>query len=158
MSAVEVKLAEYDRPEDARAIEMLTDAYARDPMGGGRPLAEAVRRRLLPSLKAHPQTRVLLAWLENEPVGIATCVLSYSTFGAASVWNIHDLAVLPHCRGQGVGEALIRAAESQARRAGCCKMTLEVRSDNPAQRLYRRMGFGPDLPEGVQMWFWQKKL
>ncbi len=156
--ALTIELADYDRPAHAAAIESLTDAYARDPMGGGQPLPPAIRQRLLPSLKAHPQTRVLLAFEGEKPVGIATCVLGYSTFKAATVWNIHDLAVLPEARGQGVGEALIRAAEAEARKLGCGKMTLEVRSDNPAQRLYRRTGFGPELPEGVDMYFWQKSL
>jgi hypothetical protein len=36
--------ADLDRPEHQQAVLELTDAYARDPMGNGKPLSEKVRR------------------------------------------------------------------------------------------------------------------
>jgi len=55
---------------------------------------------------------------------------------------VHDIAVLSRHRGQGVGQALLKAAEDYARARGCCKLTLEVLSGN-AQALssYKRFGF-----------------
>ncbi len=50
------------------------------------------------------------------------------------------IGVMPHCRGRGVGETLLDAliAEATRRGVGLC---LNVRHDNPARRLYERVGF-----------------
>lgn len=138
-----VREADFSDPRDANGIVTVLNSYAVDPIGGGRTLTSDVRDRLVPSLRDHPTTLVLLAFVENEPVGIAVCFFGLSTFLARPLLNIHDLAVLPQFRGKGVGRALLRAAEDRARREGCCKLTLEVRDDNaPARALYQRFGFG----------------
>jgi len=85
---------------------------------------------------------VLLALTENVAVGIAVCFSGLSTFHARPLLNVHDLAVLPQYRGQGIGRLLLTAAEDHARRRGCCRLTLEVQDDNhPALGLYRDFGF-----------------
>lgn len=44
--------------------------------------------------------------------------------------------------GEGIGTALIRQMEQQARMAGCCRMALTTTNDNlPALRFYQRRGF-----------------
>jgi GNAT superfamily N-acetyltransferase len=127
---------------DADAIVTLLDSYAGDPVGGGQPLTRDVRERLVPLLRDHPTALVLLAFSIDGPVGIAVCFFGLSTFRASPLLNIHDLAVLPRYRGQGVGRALLRAAEEQARLKGCCKLTLEVQDDNRrARTLYESFGF-----------------
>jgi ribosomal protein S18 acetylase RimI-like enzyme len=84
----------------------------------------------------------LLALSEGTPVGVAVCFLGFSTFNARPLLNIHDLAVVPERRGQGIGKALLAAAEAEAMRRGCCKLTLEVQDDNRRARgLYERAGF-----------------
>jgi GNAT superfamily N-acetyltransferase len=127
---------------DAAAIVAILDSYASDPKGGGRPLGAEVRNRVIPMLRDHPTTLVLLAALDGALVGVAVCFFSISTFKARPLLNIHDLAVLPGHRGRGIGRALLAAAEEHARRRGCCKLTLEVQDDNvPARTLYGRFGF-----------------
>jgi ribosomal protein S18 acetylase RimI-like enzyme len=83
-----------------------------------------------------------IAWLESKPIGLINCFEGYSTFKAKPLLNVHDIAVLSGHRGQGVGQALLKAAEEYARARGCCKLTLEVLSGN-AQALssYKRFGF-----------------
>jgi ribosomal protein S18 acetylase RimI-like enzyme len=51
------------------------------------------------------------------------------------------IAVLPEYRGQGIGGALIDVLLEQARASGFIAVSLSVRQDNPAARLYRRHGF-----------------
>ena len=57
---------------------------------------------------------------------------------------IDSVAVIPEYRGKGIGTALLGHAERLARELGCCKMTLEVLSENTvARRSYVRAGFQP---------------
>jgi ribosomal protein S18 acetylase RimI-like enzyme len=139
---MKVRRADFTDPEDAAAIVRLVDAYARDPRGGGAPLPQPVRERLVPGLATHPTACAWLAFDGAEPVGVCIGFIGFSTFQARPLLNIHDLAVLPAQRGRGIGQALLAAAEAMARDAGCCKLTLEVQEDNlPALRLYEHCGF-----------------
>jgi ribosomal protein S18 acetylase RimI-like enzyme len=155
-----VREADLAEPTDAEALVELIDAYARDPMGGGQPLPEEVRGRLVPALQQVPDRLVLLAFDGDRAVGVAVCFQGFSTFHAQPLINIHDLAVLPGCRGRGLGKALLAAVEVEARRRGCCKLTLEVRQDNPAAGLYRVLGFGAGSAGGapIQYLFMEKRL
>lgn len=158
--ALTITLADYRDTRDAADVVALLDAYARDPMGGGAPLAETTKARLAEDLAANPQAFSLIARLDDKAVGLANCFMGYSTFAAAPLVNIHDLAVLPETRGRGVGKALLAAIEAEALKRGACKITLEVLSGNPARRLYAREGFGDyqlDPATGHAL-FWQKRL
>lgn len=55
-----------------------------------------------------------------------------------------SIGVQPHARGQGVGEKLMGAVIGEAAHRGL-RLCLSVRSDNPARRLYERLGFR-DMP------------
>ncbi len=136
-----IQQADFTNDDHARHIINLTNAYALDEMGGGRPLPDEVRKKMIDGLRAMPTSLVLLAFDGEEPVGIANCFWGYSTFYARKLINIHDLAVLPDARGKGVGKALIEKVKEIARKADCCKVTLEVLENNPARRLYEREGF-----------------
>jgi ribosomal protein S18 acetylase RimI-like enzyme len=57
-------------------------------------------------------------------------------------------AVLPAYRGRGVGTALLRALEHEAREQGIKRLSLSVEGDNPAAALYKRLGFRPVGREG----------
>lgn len=139
---LDVRDALLDDAADAAAVVELLDSYASDPKGGSTPLPPDVRRRLVPALRAHPTTLVLLAFDGGQPVGLAIGFWGLSSFRARPLLNIHDLAVRPGHRGKGVGRALLSAAEERARARDCCKLTLEVQDDNlPARRLYERFGF-----------------
>ena len=139
---VRVARADLANPRHAAAIVTVLDTYASDPVGGGKPLTQDVRQRLIPGLREQSTALVLLAFDDDEPVGIAVCFFGFSTFKARPLLNIHDLAVVPSYRGKGVGPALLRAAEEHARGKDCCKLTLEVQDDNTrARAVYRRFGF-----------------
>lgn len=58
----------------------------------------------------------------------------------ADVWHLVDIRLSASCRGAGVGTALLRALTVEAERAGC-DVTLAVATNNPARRLYERLGF-----------------
>lgn len=52
-------------------------------------------------------------------------------------------AVAPAFRGRGLGFQLLEHLRSSARSNGSDRIFLEMRRDNPAERLYRRFGFSP---------------
>ena len=54
--------------------------------------------------------------------------------------RIIDISLLPEARGRGRGSALLRDLQRQARAAGL-DVSLSVVRDNPARRLYERLGF-----------------
>ncbi len=135
---------DYLNPVHSRALVMLLDAYAQDPMGGGRALTQDVKDRLCHDLAARPDAASFIAWQGDVPVGLINCIEGYSTFKAQPLMNIHDIAVLPGHRGAGVGQALLSAAQQHALSRGCCKLTLEVLTGNArALHSYTRFGFEP---------------
>ena len=148
MQPVEITEADLNRTEHQNAVVELIDAYAMDSMGDGKPLSAEVRRDLIPRLKQHPTTIILLAYHGDKAVGIAVCFLGFSTFVARPLINIHDLAVLPAHRGQGIGQRLLEAVERKARNLGCCKLTLEVQENNHrARQVYEAAGFAQAVYE-----------
>lgn len=136
------ELADYASAADCRAILQLMDVYARDPMGGGRALPDAVRQRLCQDLAAFPGACSVLAWQGDQAVGLINAFPGYSTFAARPLLNIHDVVVAPQYRGQQIFDGMLARLERVARERGCCKLTLEVLANNHRARgAYERTGF-----------------
>ena len=158
---IRIETADLTRNDHAIALVELLDAYARDPMGGGQPLSPTVRDQLPKALAGRANALVLLAYVNDQPVGLLNAFEGFSTFRCQPLMNIHDIAVLPAYRGRGIAQALLQAVEQQARSRGCCKLTLEVLSGNKtAQSVYRRAGFAGyalDPAQGEAL-FWEKGL
>jgi GNAT superfamily N-acetyltransferase len=156
-----VDLADYATKRDSADVLTLLDAYACDPMGGGAPLSDRTRERLIDGLKATPGAFSMIGRIDGEPVGLSNCFTGFSTFAAAPLVNVHDFVVVPGHRGRGIGKALLTAVEAEASRRGACKITLEVLSGNaPAKALYASCGFGDYQldPSAGHALFWQKTL
>ena len=161
MSAVRIIRADYGDAAHAEAVVSLLDVYARDPMGGGKPLSAAARANLVPGLAALPQAFSLLAYDGERPVGLANCIGGFASFDGAPSVNIHDIVVLPEQRGKGVARALFAEIETIAKARGACKVTLEVLSGNArAKAVYAGLGYGDyalDPAHGTAL-FWQKRI
>lgn len=158
---ISVETVDYQNPRQAQALIDLLDHYARDPMGGGEPLAAETRKNLTEALGRVPGAFSVLLWKEDRPVGLLNAFASFSTFKAKPILNVHDVIVHADYRGQGLTRRLFDALEAEARRRGCCKVTLEVLQGNgPARQAYRRLGFegyALDARYG-QAEFWEKPL
>ena len=139
----------------------LLDHYAHDPMGGGTGLSEYAKANLVRQLKGLPTFHGALAFAGDEAVGLINCFAGFSTFAAKPLLNIHDIVTRDDRRGQGIGQVLLQWAEQRARQLGCCKLTLEVLSNNTrAMAAYERAGFAPYVldPEAGHALFLQKYL
>ena len=110
--------------------------------------------------RSHPTTLILLAYVKEKAVGLATCFRGFSTFSALPVIQIEDFFVLPDYRGLGIGQQLLAAIERIARQLGCCKVTLEVQEHNMrARRLYERSGFAQAVygeTTGGSLHYWKR--
>lgn len=155
MSSFEIIEADLSIKHHADAIQKITNLYAKEPMGQNEPLQEYSQKHLIEELRNFPLYLGLLAWRDGQPAGLANCFYGFSTFKAARVLNIHDLVVLKDFRSMGLGQALINYAVKKAKQQNCCKVTLEVREDNRAKRLYEREGFSHGDPA---MYFMSKEL
>jgi ribosomal-protein-alanine N-acetyltransferase len=83
-----------------------------------------------------PCARSLVAAVEGKTAGYIIYWLLPSEV------DVHNLAVHPAYRRQGVGRSLLRAVIDDARRHGSGRVSLEVRKSNEAaQRLYQSLGF-----------------
>jgi ribosomal protein S18 acetylase RimI-like enzyme len=74
-------------------------------------------------------------------VGMVTASERYYTSWAGCTLYIQDIYVEPAWRGRGIGAALLGRVAALAIERGSPLVELTVRADNPARRLYGRLGF-----------------
>lgn len=55
--------------------------------------------------------------------------------------EVRDLQIAEPCRGRGLGTAVLRRVQATARKRGFAQLRLRVYDENPARRLYERLGF-----------------
>ena len=135
---------------DAPAILALA---ARMPAFGPttRPAAEIAEREraALSDALYDPGDGTDLLVAEQQPRGVVGVLLLESRrdyFTNAPHGYVSILAVASEMEGQGVGSALLRAAEDWGRDRGFSKLTLAVFSDNRrAKAVYERQGWQPEL-------------
>ncbi len=105
---------------------------------------EAARNFLSERFKKNDSI-IFLALDENENgLGFTQLYPSFSSVAMQRTYILNDLYVTSESRGKGVGEALMTRAKSFAIQEGCRGLTLETAHDNPAQKLYERLGWKKD--------------
>lgn len=134
-----VRIRRY-RPGDAGDFIALVRALARyeklkpPPPAAARRLVRDIGRRI----------EVLLAELAGRPAGYAIYLWTYSSFLARPTLFLEDIFLLPEARGAGVGLALWKTIEREARRCRAGRIEFIVLDWNrPAHRFYRKVGAHP---------------
>jgi ribosomal protein S18 acetylase RimI-like enzyme len=158
---IEVVRANYFDKSQAQAITQLLNAYATDPMGGGKSLPDDVLKTVVNELSKLPHAFSVISYVSGQPAGLVNCFEGFSTFSCKPLINIHDVIVLKAFRGYGLSQKMLQKIEEIAIQKGCCKLTLEVLSGNVAAKsAYQRFGFsGYELdPKVGEALFWQKTL
>ncbi|WP_370978536.1 GNAT family N-acetyltransferase [Agaribacterium sp. ZY112] len=158
---IEIKEVDIHNDEHGRALLSLLCAYALDPMGGGKPLSDYVQKQLIKELQKRRDFISLIAWQDGEALALLNAFEGFSSFAARPLINVHDLYIAPEHRGTGLLEALFEQLETIAKQRQCCKLTLEVLSNNErAKTAYNKVGFNAyELADGAgQAVFWQKNL
>jgi GNAT superfamily N-acetyltransferase len=91
-----------------------------------------------------PHIHVILAEIEESPIGLALFYYTFSTFKARRNIFLEDLFVEPEHRGSGIGLALMRHLAQRALAENCRRLEWRVLNWNqPAIDFYRRIGAKP---------------
>jgi len=157
----EIVQTDLTNPAQAEAFLQLMNSYALDPMGGGQPLSDYAWEHLVAALQGRSDLLSLLAFADDEPIGLINAFEGFSTFQCRPLLNIHDIIVIPRFRQQGAARQMLQRLEQIAVERGCCKLTLEVLGKNLAARaVYNKFGFAPYQldPQMGQALFWEKPL
>ncbi|MBF0194865.1 MAG: GNAT family N-acetyltransferase [Magnetococcales bacterium] len=158
---IDITVADYQNQKHVKDIQHLLDIYATDPLGGGKALDSYVKQNIVKELSKLPHAFSVLAYDSGTAIGLANCFYTFSTFACKPIVNIHDFMVIKNCRGKGISQKLLAKIEQIAINAGCCKITLEVLSNNNAAKsAYLKFGFSDyELnPDHGKALFWQKLL
>jgi len=100
--------------------------------------AEDLRRSLFGE---RPYAEAVLAWVDENPVGMALFFHNFSTFLVKPGIYLEDLFVLPEYRRRGIGRALLMHVGNLALARGCGRFEWNVLDWNaPAIEFYQRMG------------------
>jgi ribosomal protein S18 acetylase RimI-like enzyme len=95
------------------------------------------------------------------PDGLALLRFRPSLWSATLDCYLEELYVVPDRRGQGLGEALMRAAMDTARKEGAAHMDLgTAETDTAARALYEKLGFDnhEGKPDGPVNYFYEREL
>ena len=142
---------------DAETIGWLLHDFSiehEDPTPGPDILAERVGRLL-----ASDEFVVLLAGAGSH--GLAMLRFRPAIWNEAPECYLAGLYVVPDCRGQGLGRALMEAAIETARRQGADRMKLGTSEDDVAARaLYESLGFDnrKGRPDGPISYYYEREL
>jgi GNAT superfamily N-acetyltransferase len=108
------------------------------------PPDEAAQQRLaVDGFGESPKFETWLAWWEDRPDPVAYAIFfqTYSTFEARPTLFLEDLFVLPECRGQGIGSAMLDHCVRLAHERGCGRMEWNCLDWNTrAQTVYDNLG------------------
>lgn len=127
---------------DLDAVAPMFDAYRQFY---GRASDVSTAREFLRARFEHGQSVVLLAETEGRPVGFTQLYPSFSSVSLARVYVLNDLFVSNSARRQGVGRALLHAAQDHASTQGAVRLSLVTDVNNlTAQALYAAMGWQRD--------------
>ena len=167
-SSVRCFEADLTREEHRRAVADLVDMYAHEPLARGSGLPRGVLARLPEFLRTFPTAHAVLAQSRASAddrlvsyLGVAVCVRTFTTFAAAAMMNVHDIAVRPSHRGKGIGRALLAEVQRRALELGCVRLSLEVHRDNAgAIAAYRSFGFADSDKTNApgEIWYFVKQL
>jgi len=81
---------------------------------------------------------------DDNAIGFTQLYPTFSSVSMQASYILNDLYVISEMRGKGVGEALLNQAKQFAIESNSKGLTLETAIDNPAQKLYEKLGWEKD--------------
>lgn len=87
---------------------------------------------------------LFLALQQGKPAGFTQMYTTFSSASLQAVFILNDLFVAKTFRKKGIGKALLQRAKDHCVKLGYKGVVLETETDNPAQKLYERLGWKKD--------------
>ncbi len=112
----------------------------------------ALARLFLAERLERHESVIFLARQEELATGFTQLYPVFSSVSARRSWVLNDLFVRPDARQAGTGRALLTHAQQFVTARGEKGLALETATDNPARRLYERLGW--QLNDEYQHYFW----
>jgi len=126
--------------DDAGALAEMAQAFHAED---GHPLSDVGLKAVLAMLEPDfDQGVILILDVDAEIAGYGILGFGYGVEHGGRETFVEDIFVKSAWRNRGYGAVLLEALEAHARHAGCKAVLLEVMPNNPAERLYRRVGYG----------------
>ncbi|KAI8909575.1 histone acetyltransferase [Gorgonomyces haynaldii] len=89
----------------------------------------------------HRVAKAVIAWDNEEPVGMALYFYNFSTFTGRPGIYLEDLFVKPESRGKGIGKLFFKYLAQKCIDENCTRFEWQVIDWNqPARDFYKRMG------------------
>lgn len=101
-------------------------------------------KRFLKNRFANKESVLFLATNDDVPIAFTQLYTTFSSVSMQPVLILNDLFVSPSHRKKGIGEALLNHAKAYCLQIKYKGLALETAIDNPAQRLYERLGWQKD--------------
>jgi len=86
-----------------------------------------------------------MAYLGGKAVGFSQLYTTFSSVSLKPVYILNDLYVESSQRKTGIGEALLNREKTFCIENGYKGIMLETAIDNPAQKLYEKLGWQKDM-------------
>ncbi|WP_400079491.1 GNAT family N-acetyltransferase [Winogradskyella sp. R77965] len=97
---------------------------------------------------------IFMAYDNDKAIGFTQLYPLFSSVSMQPMYLLNDLFVDANYRGKGIGEALINRAKQLCVIKNNKGLTIQTAYDNPAQHLYKRLGFKEDKD---LHFFWSNK-
>ena len=132
-----IKATHSDIPE---LIELLRSLFEQE--AEFEPNSE-IQSKALSKIILDPKIGIILIAKEDDKIlGMVNLLFTESTALGSKVALLEDMVVLSSSRGRGIGSQLIDYAISEAKKAGCKRITLLTDIENTkAQSFYQKKGF-----------------
>lgn len=138
--------------EDLNGLSSLFNAYR---VFYEQPSDIELAKRFLSDRIENNESLIFIASWQEKLCGFTQLYRTFSSVSAQHSWILNDLFVDPTHRRKGIGESLLKKAQQFAIEDAAKGLALETAKDNPAQKLYERLGW--QLEDEYLHYFWKAK-
>lgn len=116
------------------------------------PSNEATAKNFLAERLQNDECIIYLAQIDGVPVGFTLLYTTFSSVSMQPIFILNDLYVSSQYRNKGVGELLLNMAKEVCKQKNYKGLALETAADNPAQKLYEKLGWEKDTHRFHYFW------
>jgi len=116
---------------------------------------EQAAQRFLENRIKNKDSIIFIALFDGSPAGFTQLYSSFSSVSLKPIFILNDLYVYSEFRNKGIGEVLLNSAKEYCLLEEYKGLALETAINNPAQKLYERLGWRKNSTS--LYYFWEAK-